>query len=341
MAAHCSGFGALAAWPAGRVTLPAMNAVFPDFATVSRDDIDLGALHATGIGLTLHDVTTAAELPARLAPAEILITNKIRIGAAELEAAPRLKLICLSATGVNNVDLDAARARGIGVCNITAYCTASVVQHVYALILALTHHLAGYQRLLQQGSWKDSPQFCMLDFPIRELAGRKLGIVGYGELGRGVARVAPAFGLEVLVSERPVAAATRAGRLSFQEVLESADVLSLHCPLTDETRGLIDAAALGRMKPAAILVNTARGALVDSAALADALRRGSIAGAGIDVLPQEPPVDGDPLLDPSIPNLIITPHVAWAARESRQRAVDEIAANIRSFLEGGRRGRVI
>lgn len=320
-----------------------MNAVFPDFATVSRDDIDLASLQATGIELSLHDVTTAAELPARLAPAEILITNKIRIGAAELEAAPRLRLICLSATGVNNVDLDAARARDIGVCNITAYCTASVVQHVYALILALTHHLADYQRLLQQGSWKDSPQFCMLDFPIRELAGRRLGIVGYGELGRGVARVAPAFGLEVLVSERPGSASPGAGtgRLPFQQVLENADILSLHCPLTDETRGLIDAAALGRMKPGAILVNTARGALVDSAALADALRRGSIAGAGIDVLPQEPPVDGDPLLDPSIPNLIITPHVAWAARESRQRAVDEIAANIRSFLEGGRRGRVI
>lgn len=321
----------------------AMKAVFPDFATVSRDDIDLGSLHATGIELVLHGVTTAAELPARLAEAEILITNKIRIGPAELAAAPKLRLICLSATGVNNVDLDAARARGIGVCNITAYCTASVVQHVYALILALTHHLSGYQQLLQRGAWKSSPQFCLLDHPIRELAGRKLGIVGYGELGRGVAGVAPAFGMEVLVSARPgsPAAELPQGRLPFATVLEQSDVLSLHCPLTDETRGLIDAAALARMKPGALLVNTARGALVDSAALAEALRKGRIGGAGIDVLPQEPPVDGDPLLDDSIPNLILTPHIAWAARESRQRAVDEIAANIRSFLEGGRRGRVI
>jgi glycerate dehydrogenase len=324
-----------------------MKAVFPDFATVSRDDIDLGPLRATGIDLTLHGVTTAAELPARLAPAQILITNKIRIGAAELAAAPHLKLICLSATGVNNVDLKAARARGIGVCNITAYCTASVVQHVYALILALTHHLAGYQRLLQDGAWKESPQFCLLEFPIRELAGRKLGIVGFGELGRGVAQAAPAFGLEVLVSERPggTPEETReepnVPRLPFEQVLAEADVLSLHCPLTDATRGLIDAAALGRMKRDALLINTARGALVDSAALAAALREGRIAGAGIDVLPQEPPVDGDPLLDAAIPNLIITPHVAWAARESRQRAVDEIAANIRSFMAGGRRGRVI
>jgi glycerate dehydrogenase len=320
-----------------------MKTVFPDFATVSRDDIDLSSLEASGVDLTLYGVTTAAELHARLAPAEILITNKIRIGAAELEAAPRLKLICLSATGVNNVDLDAAKARGIGVCNITAYCTASVVQHVYALILALTHHLSGYQRLLQQGAWKSSPQFCLLDYPIRELAGRKLGIVGFGELGRGTANAAAAFGLDVLVSERPGQAGgvSSAGRLPFEQVLAEADILSLHCPLTDATRGLIDAAALGRMKRDALLINTARGALVDSAALAAALRNGQIAGAGIDVLPQEPPVDGDPLLDASIPNLIITPHVAWAAREARQRAIDEIAANIQSFMTGGRRGRVI
>lgn len=324
-----------------------MKAVFPDFATVSRDDIDLGSLRATGIDLTLHGVTAASELPVRLAAAEILITNKIRIGAAELAAAPHLKLICLSATGVNNVDLDAARARGIGVCNITAYCTASVVQHVFALILALTHHLAGYQRLLQDGAWRESPQFCLLDFPIRELAGRRLGIVGFGELGRGVAQAASAFGLEVLVSARPGATtpaddhSTDVPRRPFGQLLAEADILSLHCPLTDATRGLIDAAALGRMKPDALLINTARGALVDSAALADALREGRIGGAGIDVLPQEPPVNGDPLLDATIPNLIITPHVAWAARESRQRAVDEIAANISSFIAGGRRGRVI
>lgn len=318
-----------------------MKTIFPDFATVSRGDIDLASLKATGIDLVLHDVTAADQLPSRLAPAEILITNKIRIGADELAAAPALRLICLSATGVNNVDLEAAEARGIGVCNITAYCTASVVQHVYAMILALTHHLAGYQRLLQTGAWKDSPQFCLLDYPIRELAGRKLGIVGYGELGRGVARAANAFGLEVLVSERPGGRADDPARLPFEQVLAEADILSLHCPLTDTTRGLIDAAALGQMKREAILINTARGALVDSAALAAALREGRIAGAGIDVLPQEPPVDGDPLLDAAIPNLIVTPHVAWAARESRQRAIDEIAANIESFLTGGRRGRVI
>lgn len=318
-----------------------MKAVFPDFATVSREDIDLASLEASGIDLALFRVSTAEELPARLAPAEILITNKIRIGPAELAAAPHLKLICLAATGVNNVDLAAAQARDIGVCNISAYCTTSVVQHVYALILALTHHLSGYQRLLQDGAWKNSPQFCLLDYPIRELAGLKLGIVGYGELGRGVARAAPAFGLEVLVSERPGGPAQGGIRMPFDQLLAQADILTLHCPLTDATRGLIDAKALARMKPDALLINTARGALVDSAALAAALCAGRIAGAGIDVLPQEPPVGGDPLLDAAIPNLIVTPHVAWAAREARQRAIDEIARNIASFLAGGRRGRVV
>jgi len=326
-----------------RVGLRLMKAVFPDFATVGTDDIDLGALRGTGIELRLHEVTTRAELPARLADAEILITNKIRIGPDELASAPHLELICLAATGVNNVDLEAACARGIGVCNIRSYCTASVVQHTYAMILALTQHLSAYQRLLQEGAWRDSPQFCLLDYPIRELAGRILGIVGHGELGSAVARAAPAFGLEVMISERPGGepGAPREGRVPFERVLAESDILSLHCPLTDATRGLIDAAALERMKPDALLINTARGALVDSAALAEALRAGGIGGAGIDVLPQEPPVDGDPLLDPSIPNLVITPHVAWAARESRQRAVDEIAANIRSFMTGGRRGRVV
>ncbi len=316
-----------------------MRAVFLDFDTVSTGDLDLGGLESLGLELVLHGVTLPRDVTPRIAGADIVITNKVRLGAEELEAAPGLRLVCLAATGVNNVDLEAASRHGIGVANITAYCTASVVQHVFAMILALTHHLSGYQRLLQEGAWKDSPQFCLLDYPIRELAGRSIGIVGLGELGGGVARAAPAFGLEVLASERPGDPA-RPGRLPFEEVLARADILSLHCPLTPATRGMIDAGALARMKRDAILINTARGALVDSAALARALKAGRLGGAGIDVLPQEPPVDGDPLLDPSIPNLIVTPHVAWAARESRQRAVDEISANIRSFLEGGRRGRV-
>jgi len=316
-----------------------MKAVFLDFATVSRGDLDVAPLESALPGIELHDVTAPRELPKRIAPAQIVITNKIRLDAAAMRAAPRLELVALVATGTDNVDLEVARQRGIAVCNIRGYCTASVVQHVYALVLALTHHLAGYQRLMREGAWRDSPQFCLLDYPIRELAGKTLGIVGFGELGRAVAAAAPAFGIEVAVAERR-GCEPRPGRVAFDELVGRAHVLSLHCPLTPETRGLVGRAELARMRSDALLVNTARGALVDEAALAEALRDGGIGGAGIDVLSAEPPVGGNPLLGPDIPNLIVTPHIAWAAREARQRALDEVVANVTDFLAGGRRGRV-
>jgi len=324
-----------------------MRTVFLDFDTVSHDDVRADALHMDGLDLELHGVTPPSVLHQRIRDANIVIVNKVRLDRDALAAAPGLQLVCLAATGTNNVDIDAARDRGVGVCNIERYCTASVGQHVFAVILALTHHLQAYQRLLHEGAWRASPQFCLLDFPIRELAGKVMGIVGYGELGSSVARLAGAFGMRVLVAQRPgldapTAAATGSGsdRVPLRDLLRQADVVSLHCPLTESTRGMIGAAELDEMKHDALLINTARGALVDSFALAAALSAGEIGGAGIDVLPEEPPVSGDPLLDPGIPNLIITPHIAWAAREARQRAVDEIAANIRSFIDGGRRGRV-
>jgi len=318
-----------------------MQAVFLDFDTVSAGDIDVGPLEATGIDLKLYGVTRDDDIRQRIEAAEIVVVNKIRLDADRLGMAPDLRLVCLAATGTNNVDIENAAARGIGVCNIEGYCTQSVVQHVFAVMLALTHRLQEYQELLLAGAWRESPQFCLLDFPIRELSGRVLGIVGLGELGSAVASLARALGMRILVAQRPGSSAAVEGRIPLSRLLAESDVVSLHCPLTEQNRGLIGPAELVAMKRDALLINTARGGLVDSEALADALRKGEIGGAAIDVLPEEPPIHGDPLLARGIPNLIVTPHIAWAARESRQRAVDEIAANIESFLSGGRRQRIV
>jgi glycerate dehydrogenase len=317
-----------------------MRGVFLDLDTVSHQgDVDLAPLRASLAALTVHGVTPGAELPARIAAAEVVLTNKCALDAAAFAAAPDLKLVCLAATGYNNVDLDAARARGVGVCNIRAYCTPGVVQHVFALLLAHAQHLDGYRALVAARAWERAPQFTLLDHPIHELAGRTLGVIGWGELGRAVAAVAAAFGMQVLVAERK-GAAPRTGRVAFEEVLRRSDFISLHCPLDASTRGLIGAAELALMKPSAVLINCARGAVVDEAALAAALRAGRIAGAGIDVLSQEPPTAGNPLLEPGIPNLIVTPHVAWAAVEARQRAIGQMAECVAAFRRGERLNRV-
>lgn len=323
-----------------------MDAGFLDYETVAHDDLDLTALrHAlvapgeTG-GLTLYANTDEHEIASRIAALDVVLTNKVRLGAAQLDHAPRLKLIALSATGTDNVDLAAAAARGIAVCNVRDYCTASVVQHVWALILALTQHLSEYARMLEHGEWQASAESAVLAHPIRELAGRTLGVVGFGALGRGVARAAPAFGMRVIVAQRPGGAA-EPDRVPLDALLAESDVVSLHCPLTPTTRGLIGARELALMKRDALLINTARGALVDGRALAEALRAGRLGGAGLDVLEHEPPRPGDALLEPGVPRLWITPHVAWAAREARQRCLDEIARNIEDFRRGGRRGRVV
>jgi glycerate dehydrogenase len=317
-----------------------MRAVFVDFATVSAGDLDTTCLDRLLPALRYYPETKPDELPARVRDAEAILANKARIDARVLAAAPALRLICLPATGTDNVDLGAAAARNIAVCNVRAYCTASVVQHVYALVLALTQQLFAYRAALEAGAWSTSARFCLLDFPIRELAGKTLGIVGYGELGRAVARVGEAFGMQVLIASRR-GGAPAADRTPFDEVLARADVLSLHCPLTPGTLSLIGGAELARMRPDALLINTARGALIDAQALAAVLRAGRLGGAGIDVLEQEPPPSDHPLLAGDIPNLIVTPHIAWAAREARQRALEEIAENVSSFLSGGRRNRVV
>jgi len=317
-----------------------MKAIFLDYATVSfHGDLDPASLHRALPSLELRDHTSQPDVARAIAGAEVVLVNKLRLTREIIEGAPNLKLIALAATGTNNVDLDAARERGVAVCNLRDYCTASVVQHVFGVLLLLTQKLREYDALVRSGAWQRGEQFCLLDYPIRELTGRKLGIVGYGTLGRGVARAAQVFGLEVLVANRPGGDRTP-GRVDLDELLPQVDVLSLHCPLSPATTGLIGVRQLGFMKPDAVLVNTARGALIDSQALADALRAGRLGGAAIDVLPQEPPVDGNPLLAGDIPNLIVTPHIAWAAREARQRCLDEMAANVEDFRRGGRRGRV-
>ncbi|NKN34268.1 2-hydroxyacid dehydrogenase [Marichromatium bheemlicum] len=315
------------------------NGVLLDLATIDRDDLDLSALAEMCEGWRRHAYTEPAEVAARIADAEVVVTNKVVLDRQALSGARSLRLVCVAATGTNNVDLEAARELGIAVANVAGYATPSVVQHVFSLILALTTRLPEYQRAIDAGAWQRHDSFCVMDYPIRELAGRTLGIVGLGDLGGGVARVAEAFGMKVLVAQRP-GGALRVGRLMLEALLPRVDVLSLHCPLTESTRGLIGARELGLMRRDALLINTARGGIVDEQALADALRAGTIGGAGVDVLSAEPPRAGNPLLDPSIPNLIVTPHIAWASREARQRMVDEIAANISAFLAGTSRNRV-
>ncbi len=317
-----------------------MKAAFLDFATVGADELDLATLRAALPDLELYQATAVAEVGERLAGCEVVLLNKVRLPRAVLQAATDLRFIGLTATGTDNIDLDCARQRGIAVCNIRGYCTQSVVEHVFGVLLNLTHNLARFRQLVQQGAWARSDEFCLLNFPIRELSALTLGVVGYGELGKGVARCGEFFGMDVLIAERPQASEVREGRIAFEALLEKADVLSLHCPLTPSTRGLIGERELATMKNSALLINTARGGLVDSAALVAALQKGEIAGAAIDVLPQEPPVAGDPLLDCAHPNLIVTPHIAWGTVEARQAGLDQLAAAFLAFQRGERMNRV-
>ena len=310
-----------------------MHGVFLDDHTISRGDLDLVALRATLPGWTLRGNIAAHETAAAIRDADVVISNKVLLDGKTLSAASRLKLVCIAATGTNNVDLAAADRLGITVCNVQAYATTSVVEHVFMVMLALSHRLQGHTLAVQQGAWQAADSFSLLDYPFRELAGKTLGIIGYGELGKAVARTAAAFGLHTLISQRP-GGPVQPGRCAFEQLLETADIISLHCPLTDATRNLIGRVELGKMRNSALLINTARGGIVNEAALAEALQAGTIAGAAIDVLAEEPPRQGNPLLDPAIPNLIVTPHVAWAGINARQTLVNELAANIQAYLAG-------
>jgi glycerate dehydrogenase len=288
------------------------------------------------VAVRYYDFSEPDEVGARLAGAEIAIVNKSTIDGNSIRESKRLKLIALSGTGSDNVDIAAARARGVAVVNSRDYCSSALAQHVFALILGLTQQIGAYAALVRGGAWQRSRTFAMFDYPIRELSGRTLGIVGSGTLGQAVARLGEGFGMRVVFAARRGTQRDQvpAGRVHFDDLLGQADVLSLHCPLNATTKHMIGAAELRRMKRDALLINTARGGLVDSEALVAALRAGEIGGAGIDVLATEPPPSDHPLLAPDIPNLVVTPHVAWAATEARQRALDQIVENIAAFLRG-------
>jgi glycerate dehydrogenase len=316
-----------------------MKGVFLDLASLDNDDLNMQPLRAVLEEWDLHPHTEAAEVAARLQGAEVVVSNKVILSREVLAKADKLRLICVAATGTNNIDLDAARELGIVVTNVRAYGTASVVQHVFALMLSLQRRIPAYQLAVRQGRWEQSKFFCLLDYPIEELGDKVLGIVGYGELGQAVAKTAACFDMEVRVAQRDPAD-TRPDRVPLDELLAEADVLSLHCPLTEENRGLIGEAQLRCMKSTAILINAARGGLVDEAALATALRQGWIAGAGIDVLEQEPPKGTSPLFN-DLPNLILTPHIAWASRTARQRLLSQLVDIIRDYRQGSIRNRIV
>jgi glycerate dehydrogenase len=317
------------------------SAAFLDYATLGPG-VDTTRLEEL-VDVTYHDCSAPGEIAARVADHDIAILNKAKLEAGAIMGASRLKLIALVATGSDNVDLAAAKERGVAVANIRDYCSTAVVQHVFALVLGLTQQIAAYNARVRAGAWQMSRTFAMFDYPIRELTGRVLGLCGFGSLGQAVGRVGECLGMRVVVSARPGTprAEVPKDRVHFDDVIEQSDVLSLHCPLTPQTRHMIGARQLKRMKRDAILINTARGGLIDSRALVAALKAGDIAGAGIDVLAHEPPHKGDPLLAPDVPNLIVTPHIAWAARESRQRALDQVTENIADFLRGGRLRRLV
>jgi glycerate dehydrogenase len=311
-----------------------MKIVFADQSTLTMGDIDLAPITALG-AYTGWPNSTASELLARVADADILLVNKSPVGRAALDAAPQLKLVSVTATGYNNVDLAAAAARRVLVCNVPGYATASVAQHTFALILNLATRAFQYHNDVRDGAWQRAASFTLLTHPTFELAGKTIGIIGYGAIGRAVARIARAFDMTVLVHTRGSLAEPGIAAAGLDRLLRQADVLTIHCPLTERTRNLIDADALAKMKPDAILVNTARGGIVDETALADALNRGRIAAAAVDVLTEEPPARGNPLL--TARNIIITPHTAWSTVQARQRLVNQTAANIRAFLAGAPR----
>ena len=284
--------------------------------------------------LSSYGTTEAHETLERIRGADIVITNKVVISAQAFAENPQLKLVAVTATGVNNVDVEAAKQNGTAVCNIRAYGNESVAEHAFMMMITLMRNLPAYQRDVAAGLWENSPFFCHLGAPMRDLNGKTLAIFGRGNIGKTLATYAQAFKMNVVFAEHKNAQSVRDGYVSFDEAIRSADVVSLNCPLTPQTANMIGEAELQQMKPGAILINCGRGGLVDEAALVAALKYGQIGGAGFDVLTQEPPRDGNPLLKARLPNLIVTPHIAWASQEAANRLFDILVDNINRFVAG-------
>jgi glycerate dehydrogenase len=310
-----------------------MRAVLLDAATLGPADLDFSHLQAAVGSLRCYPLTHSHEVVERLAGAQIALVNKVTLDATFLSQLPQLKHIIVLATGVNNIDIEAAKKLGISVQNCRAYGVDSVAQHCLMLMLTLSTKMLNYRRAINNGDWSRSEQFCMLDFPIASLAGKTLGIVGYGDLGKGVANLARAFGMTILIAARQGQHPAN-GRIPLAQLLPQVDILSLHCPLTPATTNLIDWAELCALPNSALLINCARGGVVNEVALIKALDEGQISGAGVDVLTQEPPPIDHPLLAVQRDNLIITPHTAWASRQARQVILNQATENVMSVISG-------
>ena len=307
-----------------------LHIVVLDRDTLANRPFDFDFPHT----LSSYGTTEAHETLARIRGADIVITNKVVISAQAFAENPQLKLVAVTATGVNNVDVEAAKQNGTAVCNIRAYGNESVAEHAFMMMITLMRNLPAYQRDVAAGLWENSPFFCHLGAPMRDLNGKTLAIFGRGNIGKTLATYAQAFKMNVVFAEHKNAQSVRDGYVSFDEAIRSADVVSLNCPLTPQTANMIGEAELQQMKPGAILINCGRGGLVDEAALVAALKYGQIGGAGFDVLTQEPPRDGNPLLKARLPNLIVTPHIAWASQEAANRLFDILLDNINHFVAG-------
>ncbi|MCG3766636.1 D-2-hydroxyacid dehydrogenase [Vibrio cincinnatiensis] len=314
--------------------------VFLDRATIPRH-ISLPSLNFAHHWQE-YELTSPDQVVERLAGADIAITNKVRLTADVLAQLPQLRLIAVSATGVNNVDVDYCRLHKIAVCNVQGYAVQSVPEHVIGMLFALRRNLLGYHQDIAAGEWQRNKQFCFFTHPIGDIAGSTMGIIGSGTLGKATAQLAKALGMQVLLAEHKGAQHCRAGYTPFEQVVANADVLSLHCPLTDSTHHLLSTDEFALMKPNAIFINTGRGGLVDEQALVDALKQRRIAGAGVDVFTQEPADRNNPLLaNMELPNLLLTPHVAWGSDSAIERLVAILIDNIEGFIAGESRHRLV